>query len=124
MAIFAYLRVSTTHQDLEHQRFAIKEYAKTRDLTIDDWVEIKVSSRKRRKERRIAELLSRLRRNDTLVIFELSRLARSLNELVQIVEELIRRNIRLIAIKLMNVDRSQFKVVAKPLLPRSGLPQV
>jgi DNA invertase Pin-like site-specific DNA recombinase len=41
-----YLRVSTDEQDLSNQRLEIYEYAKQNKLTIDDFIEIQISSRK------------------------------------------------------------------------------
>lgn len=95
----AYLRVSTVRQDLEKQRHEINEYCKRNGLKVDQWITTEISSRKNRKDRRINELLSKLRRGDTLIVSELSRLGRSLSEVTLIVEELINRKINLAAIK-------------------------
>jgi DNA invertase Pin-like site-specific DNA recombinase len=58
-----------------------------------------MSSRKTTKERRIDELLGQLKKKDTLIVSELSRLGRSLGEVVLLVEHLIKKKVRLIAIK-------------------------
>lgn len=97
--IHGYIRVSMTQQDCNNQRHEITEYAKRNDLIVDSWIEIKISSRKTRKERRIDELLLSLQSGDTLIVSELSRLGRSTSEVINIVNELIAKGIYFIAIK-------------------------
>jgi DNA invertase Pin-like site-specific DNA recombinase len=72
----AYLRTSTDKQDLNNQKLEILEWARKKDLKIDEFVEITISSRKTRKQRRIEEVLEMLADSDTLIVTELSRLGR------------------------------------------------
>ena len=58
-----------------------------------------ISSRKSPTERRIEEMLGTLQSGDRLLVSELSRLGRSLGQVLQIVATLIERKIRFIAIK-------------------------
>ena len=95
----AYSRVSTVKQDSDNQRNAIEEYCRQNDLKVDRWITVEISSRKTPKDRKIDELFLQLCKGDTLIVSELSRLGRSLSEVIQIVEEVIRRKINLIAIK-------------------------
>lgn len=67
MAVIGYIRVSSNKQTLEHQRFEIEEYARKHELTVDDWVEEKISSRKALKNRKLGELLENLQKNDILI---------------------------------------------------------
>ena len=53
----AYLRTSTDKQDLGNQKLEILEWARKKDLKIDEFVQITMSSRKTRKQRRIEEVL-------------------------------------------------------------------
>ena len=99
MATLAYLRVSTIQQDLENQRHEIETYCDREEMIVDDWIKVEMSSRKTAKERRIEELTSRLKKDDTLIVSELSRLGRSLSEVVLLVEQFIKKKVRLIAIK-------------------------
>ena len=64
MAVIGYIRVSSNKQTLEHQRFEIEEYARKQGLSIDEWVEEKISSRKALKNRKLGELLENLQEND------------------------------------------------------------
>jgi len=99
MSVLSYIRVSTNTQDVKNQRYEILEYARTHDLTIDRFIEIEISSRKDRKQRRIEEILQELSPGDTLVVSELSRLGRSTGEVIALVNELVRKKVRFIAIK-------------------------
>ena len=99
MSVLSYIRVSTNTQDVKNQRYEILEYARTHDLTIDRFIEIEISSRKDRKQRRIDEILQELSPGDTLVVSELSRLGRSTGEVIELVNELVRKKVRFVAIK-------------------------
>lgn len=97
--VMGYVRVSTTKQDADNQRHEILEYTNRNHLHVDEFIEIEISSRKDKKERRIEELMSKLQPADTLVVSELSRLGRSTSEVIDIVNELIAKEIKFIAIK-------------------------
>ncbi|HOD97386.1 MAG TPA: recombinase family protein [Syntrophales bacterium] len=101
--VIAYVRVSTDEQDVNKQRHEILEYAHQNKMTIDEFIMITVSSRKAAKDRRIEELMEKLAPEDTLIISELSRLGRSIAEVIGLVNGLVERNVRLIAIK-QNID--------------------
>ncbi len=97
--IVAYLRASTDKQDLSHQKLEVLEFARRQGLHIDDYIEITISSRKTSQQRRIDELLQTLSETDTLIVTELSRLGRSTVEVIALVNALVERNIRVIALK-------------------------
>ena len=95
----AYVRVSTTKQDVENQELAIHRYADEHDLKVNEWFRLEASSRKSTKERRIDELLDILQQGDTLIVSELSRLGRSLSQIVMIIDELLKMGVTFISIK-------------------------
>ena len=99
MKTVAYLRVSTRSQDLANQKLAILDYAQKQQLVVDRFVEIQVSSRKARQRESIDDLVHSLSVGDRLLVSELSRLGRSLGQVIQIVDTLVHRKIRFIAIK-------------------------
>jgi len=99
----AYIRASTDKQDLNNQKLEVLEFARKKDLKVDEFVEITISSRKTTKQRRIDDLMQKLVGSDTLIVTELSRLGRSTAEVISLINELIGRNIRVIAIK-QNLD--------------------
>jgi DNA invertase Pin-like site-specific DNA recombinase len=94
MKTVAYLRISTGSQDLANQKMVVLDYARQNRFAIDRFVEAQASTRKGRDQRRIEELLGELVVGDRLVVSELSRLSRSLGQVIQIVDELVKRKVR------------------------------
>jgi DNA invertase Pin-like site-specific DNA recombinase len=94
-----YIRVSTEKQTVQNQKHEILDYANRYNLGSVTFLEVEMSSRKSTADRRIDELLMSLNDGDTLIVSELSRLARSLPGLFEIVNTLIDNGIKLIAIK-------------------------
>jgi DNA invertase Pin-like site-specific DNA recombinase len=99
MKTLAYLRISKNDQEIDNQRLAILDYAQRSDIKVDDFIEKRVSTRKAPAERGIDALLNQLEPGDTLLVSELSRLGRSLGEIIQTVNTLVKEQVRLIAIK-------------------------
>lgn len=95
----AYLRVSKNSQDVKNQRLAILEFAQNKKITIDDFMEITVSSRRSLKERKIDILLGKLTRGDRLIVSELSRMGRSVGEIITTMDTLIKEGVKFEAIK-------------------------
>jgi DNA invertase Pin-like site-specific DNA recombinase len=99
MSTLAYLRVSKDTQDVTHQRLAILEFARRERLAVDDFLEVSASSRRSVKERKVDLLLARLAPGDLLIVSELSRLGRSVGDIITTVDTLVKGHIRLLAIK-------------------------
>lgn len=111
----AYIRTSTDKQDLNNQKLEIFEFAKKNKLEVDDFIEMTISSRKTSKERRIDEMLLVLDDADTLIVTELSRLGRSTAEVIGLVNELIKKQVRVIVIK-QNLDMKQHDMTSKVMI--------
>ena len=118
MKTVAYLRVSTRSQDLANQKLAILEFSQKRRFPIDQFIESRISSRQSPLERRIDEMLGTLEPGDRLLVSELSRLGRSLSQVIQIVETLVRRKIRFIAIKEAIEFDGKARMSPRPPSPR------
>ncbi len=87
MANYAYLRVSTDQQDVDNQRHGILEYCNKNKISELDFIEDTVSGKKKWKERKIGELINNtMKPGDTLVVSEISRLARSTLQVLEILE--------------------------------------
>ena len=114
MTTFAYLRVSTTDQDLDKNRYDILQLANDKHLGTVHWVEEKVSGRVSWKKRAIGDLIQQMQPGDTLIVSELSRLGRSMLECMEILSIAAQRGIRIYAIKgSWQLDDSiQSKIVA------------
>ena len=99
MAVIGYIRVSSSKQTLEHQRFEIENFALKEGIKIDKWIEEKISSRKALDKRKLGELLNNLQENDILITCEISRLGRSLLEVMKILETCLNKNCQVWTIK-------------------------
>lgn len=99
MKTIAYLRVSTNVQDLNNQKLAILDFARKEGFGIDEFVEITISSRRAQQRDQLLDTILGLNEGDRLVVSELSRLGRSLGQVIAIVDSLVKRKVRFIAIK-------------------------
>ena len=97
--VYAYLRKSTDHQNTENQELAIYKYAEQHGLKIDQWFDVSCSSRKSNKERGIDQLLEVLNQADTLIVAELSRLGRSVGQILSLIDKLMKKKIKVISLK-------------------------
>jgi DNA invertase Pin-like site-specific DNA recombinase len=117
----AYLRVSTDGQDLKNQRYAILDYADRHGLRIDSWMEVKMSSRRTPKERRIDDLVNSLNPGDSLIVSELSRLGRSVGQIITLVDELVKKQVSVIVIKQGIVVNGKRDIATTTLITMLGL---
>jgi len=111
MRVFAYLRVSTSEQDINSQKQSILK--KLEELGIEAekvlWFEENgVSGSVRALDREeFSKLFAELSEGDVLIVSELSRLGRSLSDVIQLLDILINeKRVRVISVK-ENLDSSQ-----------------
>ena len=97
--IYGYCRVSTNHQTEENQHFAIEKFVKANNLHIDIWIEEKISSSKKLKHRRLGTLLKKLNSGDILITTEISRLGRSLLEVMGILQTCLEKGCQIWTLK-------------------------
>lgn len=121
MKTIAYIRISTDKQDFDNQKLSILNYARNNNFKINDFIEIQISSKKSDKERKIDELLKELKQGDTLIVSELSRLGRSLGQIIRIVDELIKNKNKFIAIKENIIFNSKQDIRTKVMIAMFGL---
>jgi DNA invertase Pin-like site-specific DNA recombinase len=91
--------VSTEAQDVTHQRLAILEFARIERLVVDEVLEIQASARRSVTVRHLDVLFSALQPGDALIVSELSRLGRSVGEMITMVDRLVTRQIHVFALK-------------------------
>jgi DNA invertase Pin-like site-specific DNA recombinase len=110
----AYLRVSTTDQDLGKNKADILHLANEADLGRVKWIEERVSSRVPWQKRKVAQILADLQPGDNLIVSELSRLGRSMLECMEILSIATQKQINVYAVKgNWHLDQSiQSKIVA------------
>ena len=102
MKTVAYLRVSTPQH-----------------FHIDDFIEATASGQASEKRRRLDELTSVLQRGDRLVVSELSRLGRSLGQVVAVRDALTKAGVAFVALK-ENIRVDSTRMVSVPYGRRGG----
>ena len=97
--IYGYIRVSTDQQSTSNQKFEINRYAASHNIQIDRWVEETISSRKPLNKRKLGSLLEELKDGDILISTEISRLGRSLLEVMGILQHCLTQNCQIWTLK-------------------------
>jgi DNA invertase Pin-like site-specific DNA recombinase len=108
MANYAYLRVSTDQQDVNNQRHGILEYANKQGLANLQFVEDTSSGKTNWEERKSGGLLQQtMLPGDTIIFAEVSRMARSTLQVLEILEYATKNNLQVhIAKQNMRFDDS------------------
>ena len=99
MSVIGYIRVSSTKQTCAHQRFEIRQFAAKNGIHVDRLVTETISSRKPLSKRKLGMLLNDLHDGDILISCEISRLGRSLLEVMGILETCMNKNCQVWTIK-------------------------
>ena len=94
----AYLRVSTDRQDVERQKMVILEYANRHGIHVRKFVEVKLSTRKKAQQQGFTAFLDELLPGEIGIITDLSRMGRSLIDIINQVNFIVKENINFIAI--------------------------
>lgn len=95
----AYLRVSTDGQDLGKNKAEILHLANNKDLGRVEFIEETVSGKVSWKERKIKSIIDELRKGDNLIVAELSRLGRSMLDIMEILKIAKDKEINVYAVK-------------------------
>ena len=99
MAVIGYIRVSSNKQTVQHQHYEIEQFAEYNNITVDKWIEETISSRKALNKRQLGQLLDELQDGDILIAAEISRLGRSLLEVMHILETCLNKNCQVWTLK-------------------------
>ena len=97
--IVGYIRVSTEKQHPENQRDEICRYAGRNEWVVEKWVVEVVSGKKHVKGRKLGSLLKKMRKGDTLIVTEISRLSRSLTDIMTLMGQCMKKGINIYTIK-------------------------
>ena len=95
MKAIAYFKTSKDRQEIREQRQAIVEFAQREGITLSRFIEMPAFGG----EKRIDQLIGHLEPEDTLIVSELSRIGRSVGQVVRTVDALIKAKIRFISVK-------------------------
>lgn len=98
--IYAYYRVSTRGQDYESQKVGLVEFCERRNLKIDvEVIDHGKSGKLPPSKRNLGILLANLQSGDVVICSEISRLARSLLMLMDILKQLMDKEVKLYCVK-------------------------
>lgn len=119
MKVYAYLRVSTEHQDFQQQTNTINDFLKHKKLKIDEvYSDEGVSGGVTYKKRKLYDLLNAMSEGDVLVVSEISRLGRSMSDLNKLVNDDMKvRKLRLIVVNMgLDLDCANLKAIDEMIL--------
>ena len=97
--IYAYIRVSTEKQDIKNQQFEIDKFCMQHNITVDKWVIETISGKKDIMDRKLGKIINCMHADDMLIATELSRLGRSLLMIMSILNECMKKDIKIWTIR-------------------------
>jgi len=97
--VISYLRVSTADQDTEKNKADVLAFANARSLLKVQFVEEKVSGMQPWRKRKLAHVVEGLEKGDILIVPELSRLGRSLVEVLEVLNVLTAKDVAVYSVK-------------------------
>lgn len=118
--IIGYIRVSTEQQSTANQKHKILEFAQSHKILVDEFIEIEISSKRDQKARLIDELFMKMKKDDTLICTELSRLGRNMIEILNLIEKFNTAGIKLIFTNQPELSTNQNESLSKLLLAIYG----
>ena len=99
MRTVACIRVSTDARDIKSQKDVIREYARAEKITIDEFIELDIPAKRGIDKEQATRILQSLDQGDIFIVSELSRLGRSTAQVIMIINGLIKKKVRFIAVK-------------------------
>lgn len=117
MATKAFLRVSTLEQDTEKNKIDILQFANQHKLGNVEFIEEHVSGTKDYKKRKLGALLDSMKSGDILIVPELSRIARSITQILEVIKVTKDKGITLYSLKenFNNADDSITAIVTSTI---------
>lgn len=99
MTTYGYLRVSTLEQNTEKNKLEILQFANNNRLGNVEFIEEQISGRANYKNRQLGLLLNHMGQGDILIVPELSRIARSITQIFEVIEIAKQKSITLYSLK-------------------------
>jgi DNA invertase Pin-like site-specific DNA recombinase len=96
---YCYIRVSTSRQDYQNQRYGLLEFANKKGLKVDEWIEETTSGTKKVSERNLGKLIEKMQKDDVLIVTELSRIGRSLFDIMATLNVLMEKGVKVYSVK-------------------------
>jgi len=99
MTTYAYLRVSTLDQNTDKNKLDILKFAQDKKLGSIEFVEEQISGKSNFRDRKLGKLLNTMLKGDILIVPELSRLARSVTQILEVIDITKQKGILLYSLK-------------------------
>jgi putative DNA-invertase from lambdoid prophage Rac len=99
LSTFSYIRVSTDKQDYENQKHGVLDFGNKRGLGKIEFIEETASGKTKIDKRELGKLIDRLQPGDVLIVSELSRLGRSMLEVMGLLQKLLEKEVSVYALK-------------------------
>ncbi len=117
MKTIGFIRVSTLDQDTEKNKLDMLQFANSHKLGNVEFVEEKVSGTKDYRKRKLGTLLDSMNNGDVLIVPELSRIARSTIQILEVIQITQDKGITLYSLKenFCNQDNSIASTVTKTI---------
>lgn len=93
--IYAYIRISTGHQQIDGQRYEIEKYCKRENISVNKWVEETVSGTKSPTKRALGTIINDAKEGDIIITSALSRLGRNMYAVADVLNKLIEKKVQL-----------------------------
>jgi len=116
--VIGYLRVSTIEQDTEKNEAAILKFVNDRNFGQVEFISEKVSGIKSWKNRKLQNVIESMEKGDIMIVPELSRLGRSLVEVLEVLNILKDKEVKVYSVKenfQLNGNDMQSKVMSTML---------
>ena len=97
--LYGYIRVSTSCQTTENQKIQIKKYCKEKRLHNIVWYSETISGTKQPEKRELGKLLKDVVKDDVIIVTEISRLGRSMMLIMNVLDECLKKGVKVMAIK-------------------------
>lgn len=97
--VIGYLRVSTIDQDTDKNEADVYKFANAHDFGRVEFVSEKVSGMKSWRNRKLFDVVQSLKAGDVLIVPELSRLGRSLVEVLEVLNMLTSKDVKVFSVK-------------------------
>lgn len=97
--IYGYIRVSTDRQTVENQRHEVSAFAIKRGMPIAEWIEETMSGLKNYDKGEFGKLVTKLSKGDILIVSELSRMSRTLFDIMSILKICMDKDVSVFSVK-------------------------
>ena len=99
MKTTAYLRISTADQDIEKNKSDILKLANEKRLGYVEFIEEQISGKVSWRNRKIFAIINEAKKDDVIIVSELSRLGRSMLEIMEILSIATQKQLKIYSVK-------------------------